>query len=94
MGPRALRLASSGLAPWCMAVDRHPVLPFKIQIENEGQGGLPPWIASPSLGREGVTLPIANEDPRNTIVRGFLQKRFFQFGMSGRIVNTIRIYGG
>ena len=36
MGPRALA-ASSGLAPWSMAVDRDPVATLEIPIENGGQ---------------------------------------------------------
>jgi hypothetical protein len=42
-----------------------------------GQGGLPPWVASPSLGREGVTLLITTEGFPDTIKRGFPQSHFF-----------------
>ena len=38
MGPRELGVSST-LAPWSMAVDRHPVLPSKIPVENGGSAG-------------------------------------------------------
>ena len=52
MGPRVLA-ASSGLAPWSMAVDRPPVLPSKIPIENGGQGGLAHLGCLPLLRERG-----------------------------------------
>ncbi len=52
MGPRALRLASSGLAPWNMAVDRIPVATLELQnplspmkegfLQKQGEKNPPP----------------------------------------------------
>ena len=50
MGPRALT-ASSGLAPWSMAVDLGSVK--EKSNRSWGQGGLPPWAASPTGGERG-----------------------------------------
>ena len=47
MGPRALT-ASSGLAPWSMAVDRYSAWEReKMRLLNRGQGGLPLMLPPP-----------------------------------------------
>ena len=57
MGQRALT-ASSGLAPWSMAVDRTSAVWRKIQ-PLMGSRGLAPSCCLPHWGREGVTLTIS-----------------------------------
>jgi len=53
MGPRALT-ASSGLAPWSMAVDRTSAAYKKNPTAHGGQGGVPPHAAAPTGEERGL----------------------------------------
>ena len=57
MWPRALT-ASSGLAPWSMAVDRFGSVKEKSN-RSWGSRGLAPLVCLPLWGREGATLAIS-----------------------------------
>ena len=73
MGPRALT-ASSGLAPWSMAVDRTSAS-VKENPTAPGVKGACPLGLPPPRGREGVTLAISTPVSKNS--RGFLQSLHF-----------------
>jgi len=60
MGPRALA-ASSGLAPWSMAVDRD----LWYKNFERGSRGLAPSCCLPLRVREGVTLTSSTKGPPN-----------------------------
>ena len=70
MGPRVLT-ASSGLAPWSMAVDRRQH--GEKSNHSWGSRGLAPLGCLPHWGREGVTLAIST--PSQKTRRRFLQSR-------------------
>ena len=76
MGPRALT-ASSGFAPWSMAVDRTSAALKKNPAAHGGSRGLAPLGCLPHWGREGVTLGIVHASSKNA--RGFLQSPFFGY---------------
>ena len=73
MGPRALT-ASSGLAPWSMAVDRYFGSVKEKSNRSMGvKGALPPLGCLPLWGREGVTLAIST--PAQKTRRRFLHSQ-------------------